>query len=364
MIPIARPLIGEDERAAVLAVLESGQLAQGRVTADFETQFAALCGTDHAIAVCNGTAALHLALLGHGIGLGDEVITTPFSFIATANSVLFTGARPVFADIDPRTYTIDPAHVEALITPRTRAIMPVHLYGQAADLAPLRELAERHGVVLLEDAAQAHAATYHGQMVGSFGTGCFSFYPTKNMTSGEGGMITTNDAGLAHRLRMLRQHGMNTQYYHELLGYNFRMTDLQAAVGVAQLGHLERWTAARIANAAAYSACLPPAIAPAVRAGCRHVFHQYTLRVPDREAALALLADAGVQARVYYPLPIHQQPLYRDMGFADRLPHAEQACREVLSIPVHPGLTDGERAQVCVALGQLAARFGDYDSAP
>lgn len=356
MIPIARPLIGEEEKAAVMAVLESGQLAQGSRVAEFERQFAALCGTAHAVAVANGTAALHLALLAHGVGPGDEVITTSFSFIATANSVLFTGAQPVFADIDPATYTLDVDQVASLIRPRTRAIIPVHLYGQPADMAPLMELAQRHGLAMIEDACQAHAAQYRGRTVGSFGTGCFSFYPTKNMMSGEGGMITTDDAALAEKLRMLRQHGMNRQYYHELLGYNLRLTDLHAAVGLAQLGKLAGWTEARQANAANYNARLPRDVAPAVRDGSTHVYHQYTIRIPgDRERAVELLAERGVQARVYYPLPIHQQPLYQQLGYRDRLPHAEKASHQVLSIPVHPSLTEAERDQVAAAVSEVLA---------
>lgn len=354
MIPIARPLIGEEEKRLVQEVLESGQLAQGSRVAEFERRFAELCGVAHAVACSNGTAALHLALLAHDIGPGDEVITTPFSFIATANSILFTGARPVFADIDPATYNIDVEHVAQLITARTKAIMPVHLYGQPASMAPLVELARHHGLALIEDAAQAHAARYQGRPVGSFGTGCFSFYPTKNITSGEGGMVTTNDPALADRLRMLRQHGMNRQYYHEILGFNFRLTDLQAAVGLGQLNLLNRWTEARRRNGAYYTASLPKEVTPAVLDGCEHVYHQYTLRVPgDRDRFVELLAERGVQARVYYPLPIHQQPLYQNLGFRDHLPHAERASHQVLSIPVHPSLTGAEVEQVVVAVNEV-----------
>lgn len=356
MIPIARPLIGEEEKVAVMAVLESGQLAQGSRVAEFEQRFAAICGVEHAVAVSNGTVALHLALLAHGVGAGDEVITTSFSFIATANSVLFTGARPVFADIDPATYNIDINQIERLITPCTKAIIPVHLYGQPADMGPLMELAQQHGLAVIEDACQAHAARYYGRTVGSFGTGCFSFYPTKNVTSGEGGMITTNAAALADKLRMLRQHGMNRQYYHEILGYNFRLTDLQAAVGIAQLGKLSGWTEARIANGEYYTTKLPREVAPFVQEGCDHVYHQYTIRVPgDRDRAVDLLAERGVQARVYYPLPIHKQPLYQQLGFTDHLPHAERASHHVLSLPVHPSITEAERAQVATAVNEVLA---------
>ncbi|MCG8352326.1 MAG: DegT/DnrJ/EryC1/StrS family aminotransferase [Chloroflexales bacterium] len=353
MIPIARPLIGAEEKAAVMSVLESGQLAQGNCVAEFERRFAELCGVSDAVAVSSGTTALHVALLAHGLGPGDEVITVPFTFIASANSVLFTGARPVFTDIDPATYTMDVDHAASLITPRTKAILPVHLYGQPADLGPLLELAQHHGLALIEDAAQAHAARYGKRMVGSFGTGCFSFYPTKNMTSGEGGMVTTDDPELAARMRMLRQHGMNKQYYHEILGFNFRLTDLQATVGLAQIDKLSAWTTVRQANAAYYDAHLPAGVAPVVRPGRTHVYHQYTIRVPgDRDRAVELLAERGVQARIYYPLCIHQQPFYRQLGYRDYLPHAEGATEVVLSLPVHPSLTEEERAHVACAVNE------------
>lgn len=354
MITIARPQIGAEEREAVLRVLESGQLAQGKVVGEFERAFAAVAGTKEAVAVANGTASLHLALLAHGVGPGDEVIVPSFTFIASANSVLFTGARPVFADIDPATYTMDVEHAASLITPRTKAIMPVHLYGQPADLGPLMELAQQHGLALIEDAAQAHGATYGGRPVGSFGTGSFSFYPTKNITSGEGGMVTTDDPALAAKLRMLRQHGMNRQYFHEILGFNLRLTDLHAAVGLAQVGKLKEWTAARQANAAFYDSQLPAEVRPARRPNSTHVYHQYTLRMPgDRDRAVELLAERGVQARVYYPLCIHQQPLYVELGYRDVLPHSEAATHQVISIPVYPSLTEAERTQVAQAVNEV-----------
>lgn len=359
MILIARPLIGDEEKAAVMVVLESGQLAQGSRVAEFERRFAERCGTAFAVATSSGTTALHLALLAHGVGPGDEVITTSFSFIATANSILFTGAKPVFADIDPATYNLDIDHVARLITPRTKAIMPVHLYGHPADMGPLMELAAQRGLVVIEDACQAHGARYRDRTVGTFGAGCFSFYPTKNMTSGEGGMVTTNDEMIVERLRMLRQHGMNRQYHHEVLGFNFRLTDLQAAVGVAQLDKLNDWTAARITNGTYYSAHLPKDVAPAVMPGCEHVYHQYTLRIPgDRDQAVALLAERGVQARVYYPMPIHKQPLYQDLGYHNHLPHAERASHQVLSIPVHPSITEEERSQVVQAVNEVLELVG------
>ena len=235
MIPISKPYIGDAERQAVLEVLDSGMLAQGPKTALLEAKFAAVCGVKHAVATSNGTTALYLALLAHGIGPGDEVITTPFTFIASVNSIIFTGARPVFADIDPETFNISPARVESAITPRTRAIMPVHLFGLPCDMNALTDIARRHGLSLIEDAAQAVGADYHGRRVGSFGTGCFSLYATKNVMSGEGGMITTDDEAIANQCRLLRSHGMARRYYHDMLGYNFRLTDLHAAIGVAQI---------------------------------------------------------------------------------------------------------------------------------
>ncbi len=357
MIPIARPLIGPEEKAAVLAVLDSGQLTQGAVVAAFEEEFAALCGGRYAIATSSGTAALYLALLAHGIGPGDEVITTPFSFIATANSILATGARPVFVDIQPDTFTLDPRQVAAALTPRTQAILPVHLFGQPADLAELVALARRHRLALIEDCCQAHGALYRGQPVGSFGTGCFSFYPTKNMTTGEGGMVTTNDPHVAERVRLLRAHGMRQRYHHETVGFNFRLTDLQAAIGLVQLRRLAEFTQRRQANAAYLTAHLPaPLMPPAVRPDRTHVFHQYTIRVPTRRDALAAaLARRGVGTGVYYPVPIHQQPPYRERGYGQSLPVAEQASQCVLSRPVHPALTPDDRERIVAVLREGVA---------
>ncbi|MDW8403572.1 DegT/DnrJ/EryC1/StrS family aminotransferase [Chloroflexus sp.] len=356
MIPVARPLIGREEEEAVLAVLRSGMIAQGPEVERFETEFAALCGTRHAVAVMNGTIALYLALLAHNIGPGDEVITTPFSFIATGNSILMAGATPVFVDIDPHTYNINPDLIAAAITSRTRAIMPVHLYGQPADMAPIMALAQRHHLVVIEDAAQAIGATYRGQPVGSFGIGCFSLYATKNVTSGEGGMITTNDPAIADRLRLLRNHGSRVRYYHELLGYNFRMTDLQAAIGRAQLAKCERFTNQRIANAAFLSEQIrhPAVITPFVQPDVRHVFHQYTIRVlGDRDAAIKQLNAAGVGTAIFYPLPIPQQPLYRKLGIEAETPVADRVAREIIALPVHPALSDGDLAQIAAAVNAL-----------
>ena len=356
MIPIARPLIGDDEKAAVMAVLNSGQLAQGPKVHEFEARFAAWAGRQHAVAVSSGTAALHLALLAHGIGPGDEVITTPFSFIASANCALFVGARPVFADIEPAYFTLDPEQVARKITPRTRAIVPVHLYGQACDMPALAALAQAHNLVIVEDACQAHGARLDGQLVGSWGTTCYSFYPTKNMTTIEGGMITTDDPAIAERARLLREHGSAQRYRHETLGYNQRMTDVQAAIGLVQLSKLDQWNEQRQANAAYLNAGLEGLAGvtpPPVRPGAQHAYHQYTLRVPNREALLPQLAQDGIGVGIHYPLPIHQQPFYQNLGYADSLPNAEQASREVLSLPVHPSLTHADLDCIVEVLWKL-----------
>lgn len=354
MIPIAKPLMGEEEKQAVIAVLESGQLAQGTKVQEFEERFAAFCGVKYAIATSSGTTALHTALLAHGIAPGDEVITAPFTFIASANSILFTGAKPIFVDIEADSYNINPTLIEERITLRTKAVLPVHLYGNPSDMEAIMEIADRHGLVVIEDACQAHGASIHGKKVGSFGTGCFSFYPTKNITTAEGGMITTNDDGVAERARMIRQHGMRKRYYHEVLGYNFRLTDIQAAIGLAQLGKLPEWTARRIENAGYLTERLQNVLTPTVRDGYLHVFHQYTIRVKgDRDTAVKKLNAAGIGARIYYPLAVHQQPVYRQLGYQDSLPVAERISREVMSLPVHPALTLAELDMIVGEVNKL-----------
>ncbi|MDW8068669.1 MAG: DegT/DnrJ/EryC1/StrS family aminotransferase [Anaerolineae bacterium] len=357
MIPIAQPIIGEEEKQAVLEVLESGMLAQGPRVQVFEEAFAEYCGVKYAVATSSGTTALHVALLAHGIGPGDEVITTPFTFIASANSILYVGARPVFVDIDPATFNICPDLLEDAVTSRTKAIMPVHLFGLPADMDPILEVAERHGLVVIEDACQAHGAEYKGKRVGSFGTGCFSFYPTKNITTAEGGIITTNDEKLAERCRVIRQHGMRRRYYHDELGFNFRMSDVHAAIGLAQLKKLEQFNEKRIANARYLSEHLRGVVVPVVPEGRRHVFHQYTIRVPDgrRDAILEGLKERGIGTAIYYPVPVHQQRFYRDMGYDLVLPEAERASREVLSLPVHPGLSRADLERITDAVNELCA---------
>lgn len=356
MINIARPMIGEEEKAAVMAVLESGQLAQGSVVADFERAFADYCGVKHAIATSNGTTALHVAMLAHEIGPGDEVITSPFTFIASANSVLYTGARPVFVDIDPASFNINVDMLEEAITPRTKAIMPVHLFGNISEMSRIMEIAQRHGLAVIEDAAQAHGAEEGGKKAGSWATGCFSFYPTKNITTGEGGIVTTNDDEIADRARLVRSHGMRKRYYHEMMGFNFRMTNIHAAIGMAQMPKLECFNEQRIANAAYLSANLPQdkVQVPTLRPGTRHVFHQYTVRVLppyDRDTVREQLAASGVGSEVYYPVPVHKQQVYLDMGYGGQsFPEAEKAAAQVLSLPVHPGLSQDDLDTIVAAV--------------
>ncbi|HEY1390096.1 MAG TPA: DegT/DnrJ/EryC1/StrS family aminotransferase [Ktedonobacterales bacterium] len=344
MIPIARPDIGVEEQEAVLRVLASGQLAAGPLVEEFEKRFAEICGVREAVAVSSGTAALHLALLAHGIGPGDEVITSPFSFAATANTIVLVGATPVLVDIDPDTCNIDPALVEAAITPKTKAIMPVHLYGNLAAMDRLLPIIEKHGLILIEDACQAVAATYQGRVAGSFGTGCFSFYATKNVTTGEGGIVTTNDPAIAEQVRLWRSHGQRERYHHVAIGYNMRMTELQAAIGNEQLKKLDRFTEQRIANAAYLDSQLSDVVkTPVVRPGYRHVYHQYTIRIPEaRDAFAAALRERGIGSAVHYPCPIHQQPYYRERGMNLSLPVSEAAAQQVLSIPVYSGLSRDE----------------------
>jgi perosamine synthetase len=358
LIPIARPLLGPEEQHAVEAVLASGELAQGRWVTEFESAFAAYCGARYAVATSSGTTALHLALLAHGIGPGDEVITTPFTFVASSNVILYVGATPVFADIEPDTFNLDPECVEQAITPKARAVIAVDLYGHPADIPKLADLCAAHGLVLIEDACQAHGAEISAQRTGSRGTACFSFYPTKNMTAGEGGMITTEFAEVADAARLLRQHGARHAYIHDRLGFNFRMTNLQAAIGIVQLRKLPDFNAKRIQTAAYYTETLGShrLMTPATRHGARHVFHQYTLRLPERRDEMkAALAERGVDARVYYPSPVHRQPLYAQRGYAQlHLPQSECAAREVLSLPVHPGLSPQQVDRVAQTTLDLA----------
>ncbi|MCZ7403018.1 MAG: DegT/DnrJ/EryC1/StrS family aminotransferase [Candidatus Methanoperedens sp.] len=345
MIPIAKPIIGEDEVRAVTEVLRSGIIAEGQKVKDFETAFAKYTGTSFAVAVNSGTAALHATLLAHGLGPGDEVITTPFSFVATANSVLFTGAKPVFADIREDTFNIDPESIVEKITPKTKAIIPVHLYGQSADMKAIMDIAEDKDLIIIEDACQAHGATFEGKSVGSFGDGTFSFYPTKNMTTSEGGIITTNNKDVAEKVRMIRSHGSKQRYLHEMLGFNLRMTDIAAAIGLVQLGKIGDFNRTRINNAKYFTKSLQKIkglILPHVDKRCGHVFHQYTVRIRgdlSRDEVVSSLNKMDVGTGIYYPLPIHKQPYYKELGYNDSLPVSEEASREVISLPIHPSLT-------------------------
>jgi len=359
-IPIAAPQIGDEERKAVMAVLDSGQLAQGPVVEAFELEFAAWCGVRHAVAVNSGTAALHLLMLAHGIGEGDEVITSPFTFVSSANAALFVGARPVFVDIEPETYCLDPSLVEAAITPRTRAIMPIDLYGHPAAIPELEEIAKRHSLVLIEDACQAHGAAIGDRKAGALGVSAsFSFYPTKNMTTGEGGMVTTDDDAVAKKVEVMRQHGATQRYRHDTLGYNFRLTDMAGAIGRAQLAKLARFNERRRRNASVLDeglANIAGETTPRERPNNRHVYHQYTVRISrDRDRFQERLREAGIGTAVHYPIPVHRQPFYEQLGYGEvKLPFSEAAAAQVLSLPVHPALSDEDLDRIVDAVRKVA----------
>lgn len=361
MIPIARPDLGEDEVEAVAAVIRSGMVAQGPRVRALEAAWAAYCGAPHAVAVGNGTLALMATLACLGIGAGDEVVTVSHTFAATANAILMTGARPVFIDVEPDTFLMDPDRLEAAIGPQTRAVMPVHLYGLVADMDRIGTIAARHGVPIIEDASQAHGATFGGRRAGSFGHGTFSLYATKNMTTAEGGFITTADDGLADRLRVYRNQGMRARYEFELLGVNYRMTDLQAAIGLVQLAKLDRNNGRRAAIAARYDAAFAdlPVRTPIVPAGRTHAYHQYVLTVgPGRDAILADIRAAGVSADVYYPVPVHRQRYITERGLTADLPVTDRIAETTLALPIFPGLTEAEAATVIAAVRAAVASHG------
>ena len=330
---------------AVQRVLDDAQFILGPAVASFEKNFAAFCNTAEAIGVNSGTSALHLSLLAAGVEPGDEVITVPFTFVATVAAIEYARAKPVFVDVEPAYWTMDPALIERAVTPRTKAIVPVHLYGQPADMDPIRDLADKHGLVVIEDACQAHGSEYKGRRCGSMGRlGCFSFYPGKNLGAyGEGGAIVTNDPSLAARIRLLRSWGEETRYEHKYRGFNYRMDGVQGAVLDVKLKHLDAWTDARRSRAAGYARRLSgtAAIVPAERPASRHVYHQYVVQVPDRDAWRSTLAEAGIQTGVHYAIPVHLQPAYADLGYVrGDFPVAERAATEVLSLPIFPELTD------------------------
>jgi dTDP-4-amino-4,6-dideoxygalactose transaminase len=353
MIPIAKPILGAEEQRALAAVVESGALAMGPRVAAFEERFAGITGARHAIAVSSGTASLHLALLAHGVGPGDEVITTSFTFIATVHAILMVGARPVFADIDPVTFNLEPDAVAARVGPRTKAILAVHLFGHPARLDELAAIAESRGIPLLQDAAQAVGARYRGRSIGSEGTACFSLYATKNLMCGEGGMVVTDDAEVAERVRLLRNHGMPRRYFHDRLGFNLKMSELHAAIGLCQAERFEVNQARRRATADIYGRELRGSmIVPEAAPDVEHAWHQYTLRVPagaaeGRDALAQRLGDAGIGTGIFYPLPAHQQPsVIGAVGETVGLTETERASREVLSIPIHPGVGDAEALRI------------------
>ena len=357
-IPPAKPIIGDEEREAVDRVMRSGMVAQGPEVAAFEAEF-----SEHfvpgrpSVAVNSGTAGLHLGLLAAGVGAGDEVIVPSFTFAATGNSVALTGGTPVFVDIEPETFTLDPEAVAAAITPQTKGILPVHLYGHPARMRELEKLATDRGVALYEDAAQAHGASLDGRPVGSFGEfAMFSLYPTKNMTSGEGGMVTTATEEIARRVKLLRNQGMERQYENEIIGFNARMTDIHAAIGRVQLTKVDAWTKTRQQNAAFLDANLQGVVVPPVADGAVHVYHQYTIRVPeDRDGFVAALkAEHNVGAGVYYPIPNHRLPSLAPYAPGLDLPETERAAREVVSLPVHPSLSQDDLERIVTAVNTLA----------
>lgn len=363
MIPIASPLIDDEEIEEVTKVLRSGFIAQGPKVEQFEEAFADYIGVKHAVATSSGTTALHLALLVAGMETGDEVITTPFSFAATANTILYTGAKPVFVDIQPDTFNLDPEKVQEAITKNTKAIMPVHLYGQPADMDPLRKIAAENDLLVIEDAAQAHGARYKDRMVGSWGDlACFSFYPTKNMTTGEGGMITTDNDGFAESARILRAHGEVERYEHTVLGYNFRMTDIAAAIGLVQLKKLKTFNKKRIENAKYLSEHLKGVkgiTLPFIMNQVQHVFHQYTIRVPSdqRDEIIKYLNHQGIGTGIHYPKPIYQQKLYEDLNLTFHCPITEIISQEVISLPVHPALSKKDLDKIVESVKSASAEL-------
>ena len=362
MIPVVKPLLGEEEIKKVSEVLTSGLLASGETVHQFETAFAAYIGTRYAVTTTNGTTALDIALKILDIRRGDEVIVPDFTFIAPANAVLFQNARPVFADVDERTFAIDPADVLEKINARTKAIIGVHLFGHPFAVKVLQEICEDHNLFLVEDCAQAHGADYKGQKVGSFGAvGCFSFYATKNMTTGEGGMVTTDNKELEKKLRLIINHGQSEKYLHTSLGYNYRMTNIQAAIGLIQLRKLDDFNNLRIANAAYLNQGLNgPIQKPYREKNFKHVYHQYVVKLEEdfpmqREEFIRYLTDNGIGSAVHYPLPVHRQPLYQELGYErNQCPTATRLSEIVLSLPIHPALTQNDLEYLCDIINRVS----------
>lgn len=350
-LPAQYQTIKPEIDAAMQRVVGNATFILGPEARTFEEHFAAFCGVKHAIGLDSGTAALHLALLALGIGAGDEVITTTHTFIATSEAIVLTGARPVLVDIDPRTYNLDPNKVEAVITPRTKAIIPVHLYGQPAEMDPLLEVASRRGIAVIEDAAQAHGALYRGRRAGSMGDmACFSFYPGKNLGAyGDAGALVTNDDALADKIRMLRDHGRTTKYEHEITGYGYRLDGLQAAVLDVKLQHLPEWNERRRAHADYYTELLSnlDVMAPYEPAHLRAVYHLYVIRTRGRDALMQYLKEHDIEGGIHYPVPLHLQPVYKDLAYRrGDFPETEKAASEILSLPLYPELTHAQMERV------------------
>jgi dTDP-4-amino-4,6-dideoxygalactose transaminase len=359
MIRISQPIIAAEDEDAVLSTLRSGRLVQGPRVLEFEAAIADYIGVNHAVAVSNGTAALQIALLAHDVGPGDEVIVPAFTFAATGNAALLAGATPVLVDIRRDDFTIDASRIEAAISPRTKAIIPVHLYGHPADMNAIESIARQRNLAVIEDAAQAIGASWQDQKVGSFATACFSFYATKNITTGEGGVITTNDAVRAQRMRVLRNQGEEERYRTDILGGNYRITEMQAALGTSQLKKLEQWNKQRRLNAEVLTSHLRGVETPLERPPAKHVYHQYTIRVPaaKRDPLIAALKEDGIEAGVYYRRALHQQPLYMERGIGGSFPVAEEAALQVVSLPVHPALSQKDVEHIARSVNAALERL-------
>ncbi|MFB3765890.1 MAG: DegT/DnrJ/EryC1/StrS family aminotransferase [Methanotrichaceae archaeon] len=362
-IPIARPIVGGEEIKAVGDILSSGMLVQGESVKKFEDAFSNYLNVKNSVAVSNGTVALDLALKALDLKQGDEVISPAFTFIATANAILYQGAKPVFTDVDEMTFNIDPEDLKEKITPRTKAVIGVHLYGQPFDMKAIVQICADNNIILIEDCAQAHGAEYDGRKVGSFGIGCFSFYPTKNMTTGEGGMITTNEDAIASKLRLLRNHGDTGKYNHVLLGYNYRMMNSQGAMGQVQLKKLDEFNRKRINNAEYLNKniMIKGLTVPFKAENVRHVYNQYVVKVEEdfpagREKLMDYLQSRGIGSAVHYPKPVYRQPIYRELGLdKDVCPVSEDVSRKVMSLPVHPALTQEDLEYIAMTVNGFEA---------
>ena len=341
--------------AAVSQVMDDGWFVLGKQGEAFEREFAAYCGAAHCVGVGSGTEAIHLALLACGVEAGDDVATVALTAVPTASAISFAGARPVFVDVDPRTFTMDPEKLEAAITPRTKAILPVHLYGQTADMGPILEIGRRRGIPVIEDSCQAHGAEYQGRKTGALGAmAAFSFYPTKNLGAcGDGGAVTTDDPELADRLQLLRNYGQRKRYFHESKGFNSRLDEVQAAILSVKLRYLDRWNEARRAKAALYHSILREVVTPLEASYGRHVYHLYVIRSGHRDELQHYLAERGIGSLIHYPVPVHLQEAYRDLGLSEgSLPETEECAREILSLPLYPELPDEQIAEVAEAINQ------------